>query len=51
MDQNRKRTAEYKEALEIAENAKNAEDLFEEYSPIDLKPEHVLIIVADEVKK
>ncbi len=51
LDQERKRTAEYKEFLQVAENAKNVEDLFEQYSPIDLKIEDVLLIVFDQVKK
>ena len=51
LDQDRKRTAEYKQALGIAENAKKGEDLFEQYSPIELKIEDVLIIVVDQVNK
>lgn len=51
LDQERKRTQEYKEFLQVAENAKRAEDLFEQYSQIDLKIEDVLVIVFGQVKK
>lgn len=51
LDQDRKRTTEFKNALGIAENAKKIEDLFEQYSPIDLKIDDALIIVVDQVKK
>ena len=51
LEQDRKRTAEYKEALEIAEKANTLEDLLEPYSPIDLKIGDAIIIVIDQVKK
>ena len=50
-DQNIKRTEEVKEALEIAKNANKVEDLFEQYSSIQLKIEDALILVVDQVKK
>ena len=51
LDKERKRTKEYKDSLKVAENANRVEDLFEQYSPIDLAIEEVLIVVFDQVKK
>lgn len=51
LDEKRKRTKEYKDSLKVAENANRVEDLFEQYSPIDLNIEDVLVIVFDQVKK
>jgi len=51
LEKDRKRTAEFKEALEIAEKANKVEDLLEPYSPIDLKIEDAIIIVTAQVKK
>jgi len=51
LDKERKRTDEYKGFLEKAENAKKVEDLFEQFSRIDLKFDDVLVIVFDQVQK
>ena len=50
LDQERKRTAEYKESLQTAGKAQKVEDLFEQYSPRDIKFKDVLVVVFDQVK-
>lgn len=50
-DEGRKRDAEYKEFLYVAERAEKTEDLFEQYTPVNLKIDDVLVIVFDRVKK
>ena len=46
LEENRRRTDEYKKALRIAETATNITDLFEEWSPTELKMRDALKIVA-----